>query len=443
MTRPVSYLTLIVLFLNFTVLSGQTKTEIKEMFYEAEAFALYEEWQEALPGFLQLLEMFPENYNYKYRIGMCYLNIPGQKEKSLSYLQEAVNNINPKYKEGRFKETGAPYDALYHLAVAYQVTNQLDKAIETFNRFYNGMDPRLYDTTIVKFQIETCYNAKRLMNLPLYLKEVNQGDMINESFSEFNPVVSADESVMVFSKKLQFYTAPFFTRKVNGEWSPPIQLIEQLLIDEGISTSLSADGTELYLYKSDNYDGNIYFSRYVDGRWTPAVKLNENINTNYWESHATVSSDGKTLFFTSNRKGSIGGLDIYYSKKDSLGDWGPAVNMGPVINTPFNEDTPFLDKSNKTLFFSSRGHYNMGGHDIFYSTLLDDGTWSIPVNMGYPVNTTDDDLFFSPVGDGYIAYQSKFDDHGYGQQDIFRLEVFSDNHRGNLWSGGWLPSGTC
>lgn len=428
MTRPVFYLTIIILLLNISVSSGQTKTEIKEMFYEAEAFVLYEEWQEALPGYLELMRLFPDNYNYKYRAGMCYLNIPGQKDKALGYLQEAVQNINPKYKEGRLKEIGAPYDALYYLASAYQITNQLDKAIETYREFYNGMDIKMYDTTIVKFQIETCYNAKKLMEIPLYLKEVNQGDMINENFSEFNPVVSADESVMVFSKKLQFYTAPFFTRKINGQWTPPVQLIEQLLIDEGISTSLSSDGTQLYLYKSDNYDGNIYVSNYADGRWSPAVKMNDNINTNYWESHAVISSDGQALYFTSNRKGGYGGLDIYVSKKDSLGMWAPAVNLGPTINTPFNEETPFLDKTDKTLFFSSRGHYNMGGHDIFYSTRLKNGEWSQPVNMGYPVNTTDDDLFFSPVGEGYIAYMSKFDDHGYGQQDIFRLEVFSDDH---------------
>lgn len=428
MTRLVFYLTTILFSLLFSVASGQTKSELREKFFEAEAFALYEEWQEALPGYLELLQLFPENNNYKYRIGMCYLNIPGQKEKALGYLQDAVQNINEKYKEGRFKETGAPYDAIYYLANAYQITNQLDKAIETYQEFYNGMDVKMYDTTIVKLQIETCHNAKKLMNYPLYLKEVNQGETVNENFSEFNPVVSADESVMVFSKKLQFYTAPFFTKKVNGEWTPPVQLIEQLLIDEGISTSISPDGTELYLYKSDNYDGNIYVSNYVDGRWSPAVKLNDNINTNYWESHASVTSDGKTLYFTSNRKGGYGGLDIYMSKKDSTGTWGPAVNLGPGINTPYNEETPFLDKTNKTLFFSSRGHFNMGGHDIFYSTLMENGEWSTPVNMGYPVNTTDDDVFYSPVGEGYIAYQSKFDDRGYGQQDILRLEVFSDQH---------------
>ncbi|TFH37615.1 MAG: tetratricopeptide repeat protein, partial [Bacteroidia bacterium] len=428
MTRPVFYLTLFLFFLSISVTSGQTKSELREKFYEAEAFVLYEEWQEALPGYRELLQLFPDNYNYKYRIGMCYLNMPGQKELALGYLQDAVQNINPSYKEGKFRETLAPYDAIYYLANAYLITNQLDKAVETFRSFYNGMDRAIYDTTIVKLQIEACINAKQMMNIPLYMKEENLGENINDNFSAFNPVLSADESVMVFSKKLQYYTAPYFTRKINGEWTPPQPLIEQLLIDEGLSTGLSADGTELYIYKSDSYDGNIYVSNYAEGRWSPAVKLNENINTNYWESHASVSADGKTLYFTSNRKGGYGGLDIYISKKDSSGSWGTAVNLGPEINTPYNEDTPFLDITNKTLFFSSRGHFSMGGHDIFYSSLMENGKWSTPVNMGSPVNTTDDDLFYSPVGEGFIAYQSKYEKDGYGEQDIYRLEVFSDRH---------------
>ena len=428
MTRPVLCQIIVLLFFNIPFSGAQTKSELRGIFFESESFVLYEEWQEALPGYLKLYTLSPDNYNYSYRIGLCYINIPGEKEKSLSYLQDAVRNINPKYKEGSYREKGAPYDALYNLASAYQITNQLDKAIETYTEFLDGMDHEVYDSTIVQLQIRSCHTAKELMSSPLYLKKTNQGSIINSEFSEFNPVVSTDESVMVFSRKLQFYTAIFFTHKVNGQWATPEQINTQLLIDDGISTSLSNDGKELYLYKSDNYDGNIYVSNYIDGVWTPAVKLNDNINTNYWESHAVVSPDGNKLYFTSNRKGGYGGLDIYVSERDKTGTWGPAVNIGPEINTPHNEDTPFLDISGKTLFFSSRGHYNMGGHDIFYSTLLENEKWSVPLNMGYPVNSTDDDTFFSPIGEGYIGYGSGFDPEGYGEQDIFRLEIFSDNH---------------
>ncbi len=429
MNRLTINLTLVVFFLYILPLSGQTKKEIKEKFYEGEMFLLYEEYNEAIPFYEELLNLFPDNANYKYRLGICYLNIPGQKDQSLGYLQDAIQHINPKYREGHFKETGADYDAWYYLAKAYLITNQIDKAIETYNRFYEGMDHKLYDSTLVKREIEACHNAQRLMKVPLYLKSVNQGEIVNERFSEVNPVISSDENTMVFTREAQLQDMIVFTRKVDGEWTPGVVIMDQLLVDEGYSTSITGDGTELYLYKNDQYVGNIYSSKFVDGRWMPAEKLNENINTKYWESHAAVSSDGSKLFFTSNRaEGGYGGLDIYMSERDSTGDWGPAVNLGPTINTPFNEETPFLDETGKVLFFSSRGHFGMGGHDIFYSTMLENGKWSTPINMGYPVNSTDDDTFFNPVGEGYSAYISVFDENGYGMKDIHRVEIFSEDH---------------
>ncbi len=428
MNRQAIKLLLIALIFNSAIVNAQSRREIKDKFFEAESWMLFEEYRDALPLYLELLEMYPENYNYRYRIGACYLNIPGQKEKALPYLQEAVKHIDLNYKEGKFRETNAPYDALFYLGTAYRITNQLDKAIETYRSFYNGMDHKTYDSTIVKLQIQACFNAKNLMKTPLYLKHKNVGEYINDTRSDVNPVVSADEKTIVFTRELAFYEGIFYSKKVDGLWSPPIQIQAELLIDDGYSTSLSPDGNELYIYRDDGYDGNIYVSNYENGRWSPAQKLNENINTKYWESHACISSDGEKLFFTSNRKGGFGGLDIYMSERDSLGEWGPALNLGPTINTPFNEETPFLNNNDDVLFFSSRGHFNMGGHDIFYSTKTDSNSWSVPVNMGYPVNTTDDDLFFSPVGDGYLAYISKFDSDGYGMEDIFRVEIFSDEH---------------
>ena len=204
---------------------------------------------------------------------------------------------------------------------------------------------------------------------------------------------------------------------------------ELLKVDKDLfPTSLSKDGKTLYLYSSADYDGIIYTSTFENGSWSPLVKLNDNINTKYWESHATISHDNKKLYFTSNRKGTIGGLDIYVSKRDSSGDWGPAENLGPVINTPYNEESPFLSQDDKTLFFSSRGHFNMGGYDIFYSSFLDDGKLSVPLNVGYPLNSTDDDVFFKPVNDGYEGYLSKEGTGGFGKQDIYRIEIFSDDH---------------
>jgi len=426
--RVIVFSWLLAAFFNSDLFS-QSKLENRNNFYEAESWILFEDYKEALPIYLQLLQIYPDNSNIKYRVGLCYISTPGEKEKAINYLEDAVKNINPKYREGKIKETGAPYDALYYLANAYRINNQLDKAIETYYLFKKNLDSEVYDSTIVNQQIQSCINAKELMGIPLYIKEYNLGSNINEERNDFYPVISDNEDLLIFSKIEALYNGIFYSRKINGQWQFPLNMNELLKFDTDLyPTSISKDGKTLYMYSSAELDGIIYTSTLEKDVWSPLIKLNDNINTKYWESHASISHDNNKLYFTSNRKGTIGGLDIYVSKRDSSGNWGPAENLGPTINTPYNEESPFLSQDDKTLFFSSRGHFNMGGYDIFYSTLLPDGKWSVPLNVGYPLNSTDDDVFFKPVKEGYEGYYAKESPGGFGKQDIYRIEIFSDDH---------------
>ncbi|HUW93280.1 MAG TPA: hypothetical protein VMV74_08955 [Bacteroidales bacterium] len=409
--------------------SSQTRSGMRELFISAEVDILYEDYSEALPKYFNLLQIYPENFNFYFRVGQCYLNTPGEKEKSISYLETAAAHINPQYRQGKFRETGAPYDALYYLVNAYRINGNLDKALETYDLFMEDVDAEVYDTTLIRFQIGTCHNARAMMANPVYVVERNLGETINDRFSESNPVVSSDGSMLVFTRELQFYDAVFYSRRVNGRWTPPINMTPELGVDQDyFSSSLSPDGKTLLLYRTDNYEGNIYVSRFNGEKWSNVEKLNEKVNTRFWESHATMSKDGKKLYFTSNRRESMGGLDIFISERDSTGNWGVPVNAGPVINTPYNEETPFLGNNDRSLFFSSRGHLNMGGYDIFRSDLDESGNWGPPVNLGYPVNTTDDDLFFFPAGDGNRGYIAKFDPQGYGKMDILFIEIFSQRN---------------
>jgi len=410
---------------------------MREMFVSAEGDMLFEDYAEALPKYLNLIKIYPDNYNFYYRAGQCYLNTPGEKQESISYLETAVQHIDPGYRKGKFNETSAPYDALYLLANAYRINNDLDKALETYNRFLKDVDTEVYDTILVRFQIQTCLNAREMMKRPVYVVEKNLGSTINGRFSEYNPVMSADENSLLFTRELQFYDAVFWSVKINGQWTEPVNLTPQLGVDQDYYTSsLSPDGMTLLLYRIDTYDGNIYMSRLEGDTWGHVEKLNGNINTKYWESHATMTGDGKKIYFTSNRRESLGGLDIFVSERDSTGDWGPAVNLGPLINTGYNEETPFLANNGHTLFFSSRGHYNMGGYDIFRSDLDASGQWGVPVNLGYPVNTTDDDIFFMPLGTGNRGLMSRFSDDGAGRMDIISYEIWSDRNPRNFFVTG-------
>lgn len=428
MRSPKYILCMLILMAGLTV-TGQTRSGMRELFVSAEGDILYEDYQEALPKYFNLLQIYPENFNFYYRIGQCYLNTPGEKEKSISYLETAAANINPDYREGKFSETGAPYDALYFLANAYRISGNLDKAIETYHLFMEDVDTEVYDTALIRFEIQSCHTARLMMTDPVYVVERNLGPTVNERFSESNPVVSSDGSMLVFTRKLQFYDAVFYSKRVNGRYTPPVNMTPELGVDQDyFSSSLSGDGKTLLLYRTDNYEGNIYLSRYDGEKWSTVEKLNDEVNTRYWESHATMSKDGRKLYFTSNRRESLGGLDIFVSERDSTGNWGVPSNAGPVINTPYNEETPFLANDDRSLFFSSRGHLNMGGYDIFRSDLDASGNWGPPVNLGYPVNTTDDDLFFTPVGNGSRGYTAKFDPDGYGKMDLFFYEIFSDRN---------------
>lgn len=433
-----SLLTLITFFLiSSTILLSQVGQEVydystkegrKNAFIGAEAYVLFEEYNEALPNYQSLIKIDSTNDNYNYRIGLCYLNTPGQKDKAIEYLRKAVSNINPKYKEGRFKEKQAPADAYYYLGHAYRVTNQLDSALAAYQKFKEILNSKVYDKVIVEEQMQACRNAKKLQEKPLFVEYENLGPIINSRFPDINPVVSGDQKTIVYVQSQQFGDFVFYSKYIDEEWSPPYNMTFDLGAQDIFSSSLSYDGTTLYLYRLDNYDGNIYVSRFSDDRWSTVEKLNDNINTKFWESHASISSDGQSLFFTSNRKDGFGALDIYRSEKDTTENWGPAINLGPKINTPYNEESPYISVDGKTLYFSSYGHYNMGGYDIFYSNLLENNEWSAPLNMGYPINTPDDDVFYVPVEEGFYAFYSKFPEEGYGERDIFRLEIFSDEH---------------
>jgi outer membrane protein OmpA-like peptidoglycan-associated protein len=247
-------------------------------------------------------------------------------------------------------------------------------------------------------------------------------ERINAYTVNFNPAISGNGSHMIYSAKIGSYYHIFYCQNIDGKWSDPEDITNQLKTNkEGISCSLSYDGKKLFLFKNDGGLANLYESKMLNGEWTRINKLNKNINTKYWESSCSMTPDGQTLYFSSNRKDGYGGLDIYKSELTSLGDWGPAINLGPDINTPLHEDSPFITTDNKTLYFSSQGHYNMGGFDLFYSTYMDNGKWSVPINLGFPVNTTDDDKFLAPVGKGDSAYYAHFTTQGLPKQEIYLL----------------------
>lgn len=441
------------------------KKEFKNLFLDAEYYFLFENYKKALDLYLYIYNndnyQATYNANLNYRIGFCYLQDNLNSYKGFPFLEKAAKNITLNYAEGSATESQAPIDAFYYLGDAYRNIFEFDKAIFAYQKYENFLDVSEIDLlNNIRRTIQSCKNAKELMLLSEhnYVEAVNLGPEINSAYPEYNPVVSGDQNSLVFTARKNYNIIKmeqskdnfdkvkegegelevddrmfdediYWSKKVDGKWTQPVKISNMLGTDFSTQTvSMSYDGTMLFLRRIEIGFGNVEYSNlYVsyleNGRWSEMEKLNKNINTKGFEMQAAISADNKTLFFTSEREDGYGGLDIYMSEKDATGDWGPAVNLGPTINTEFNEEFPFILNDGKTLFFSSQGHFNMGGYDVFYTRQIEKGVWSVPINLGFPINTMEDNKFFFPLADGTEAYAALNSNTSYGNEDIFFLKI--------------------
>jgi len=414
--------TLIIAFLGFFVFSANSQDlkAMQEQFLEAEYFFVSGFYNDALPIYMNLYEQMPDNANLAYRIGVCCLNINGKKKLSVEYLESAVKNVSSRRREGTIMHTMAPYDALFQLGNAYRVNYQFDKAKEAYQKYRRTLlKADVENISFVDHQIELCNNARNLISKPARHIIEPASIPLPEEKDNFDPVVSADGNTFVYMTVLPFYNAVMITTRKEDKWSEP-ENITQWLQPEGqiFVSSLSADGKTLFFSKSDPFNSDIYSITRESSGWSAPVKLNKNINTKYWESQAYITEDGNAIVFSSDRPGGYGGLDIYISYREN-GDWGLAKNLGPTINTSFNEDRPALVDGGKVLFFTSQGHENIGGYDIFRSVKTQKGTCSNPENLGYPVNTPDDNIFYTPANNGTAAYISLYREPEGARESIY------------------------
>ncbi len=401
---------------------------LKEYFDDAEYFFYREEYSEAVYYYKKLLEAFPDNANYNFKAGECYLNIPGEESKAIPYLEKAIRSVvdKKKYRKKLFEENNAPLHAYYYLGNAYRINNQLDKALESYKTFISSpLYPGNYNDEIVENEIQSCERAKIIQDSPVALTETVLPEPVNTPAAEIHPVVSGDEKIIIFIRRLKFYDAILQCQLTDTGWTSPVNL-NPLIGSDGdfYPACLSHDGKELYLVKNAPEGKDIYVSYFKDNTWTKAEKLGKSVNSKADETSACISEDGQYLFFASNRQGTKKGLDIYISKRNVNNQWGKAKNAGRIINSPFDEDNPCITNKSKTLYFSSKGHFGMGGFDLFYS-VREGKKWSEPVNAGFPVNNTADDNNMTILSGGKIIYRSKINKDNAAPEDIYKLRIES------------------
>lgn len=375
----------------------------------------------------------PTNIKANFEAGHYHIKTIG-KDLAVKYFLR-VYELDPNYR----------FDLEFWIGQSYQYGLEFDKAIDFYNRYkqrlakrpnYLGSDR--VSPAVVDRAIYECENGKEYVANPKNFSIVNIGREINSEWDDYAPVFNESEDQIIFTSRrrdgnmnqnVDLDNKPFedifIARKVNGQWTAAENIgspINTPYHDSNLA--LSADGQTLFIY-TDEGGGDIYYSdRQPNGTWGAPVPLPGIINSSYEEKSITISADEKTLYFSSNRPGGYGGLDIYRATKDARGEWANVKNMGPKINTEYDDDGPFIDYDGKTLYFSSKGRKGMGGFDI-YKSVFNEATneWSEPENLGYPINTPDNDIYFVSTKDGKRAYYSSVREDGLGYDDIFLITI--------------------
>lgn len=337
------------------------------------------------------------------------------------------------------------FDIQYWIGRSYQMGLNFDKAIEYYNMYkerlaakpnYQGRDK--VDLAVVDRSIYECQNGKEFVANPGNYSIVNIGREINSEYEDYAPVLNGDETEIIFTSRRREdnlnenvfednkpYEDIFTSKKSGDTWERARNIGPVVNTPyHNSNLALSKDGNTLFIYNDDN-GGDIYYSeRDANGQWGTPIPLPGIINSSFNEKSISMSSDERTLYFASDRPGGFGGIDIYRATLDSKGQWTNVRNLGPKINTEFDEEGPFIDQDNVTLYFSSKGHKGMGGHDIFKSVFdPETNEWSDPENLGYPINTPDDDVYFVASADGKRAYYSSVREDGMGYTDIYMIII--------------------
>ncbi len=415
-------------------------------FFEEGLYLLLEGNHEAAQeNFEAAYKLDSSSANINYVLGVCYINSAQKKAKAEHYFSKSIYKITRNYKADSPDEKSAPPLAILYYGKSLHINYKFDEAIKQFDDFsFRFADTKELKKLVAK-ERATSILAKEIVANPLNIKIQNMGDSINSKYPEYAPVLSADEKTLIFTTRRPNSTGGLKTpegeyfedivvcyKDDQGRWSKPIPLPGKVnTIGHEGSINLTPDGQTLIVFRDDAGDGNIYYSTFEGKEWSELKDFGTDVNSKYFESHACLNADASILFYSSDRPGGFGGRDIYRCIKLPNGKWSKSLNLGSAINTEYDEDGAFMHPDSQTFFFSSEGPKSMGAFDVFFATLNEDNKFTDITNIGYPINTTDDDIFYVTSPDGKRAYISSDKEGGFGEKDIYMISI-PDSKEANL-----------
>ena len=417
-----------ILFFSFLVLSfislnsqEADRREYQKAVQNADSYFYYDEnYERAASLYEPLLTNNPENHNLAAKLGICYLNIDGMKKDALKLLLKASENVAKDADEYKQAENKAPQDTYLYLAIAYHQNDSLEKALDIFTNLKRSITgTETFQEDYIDLQIRNVRYAIETKKRPLRIISELFAPWLADFPGACNPVLARNDSVFVFTVKNEGQTQIYCSYK-GDTWNRPTNITRQLGgYDRFYTNSITGDGRTLILFMDDGGDGNLYYCQRKDTTWSRIKSVGRFINSIYWESHGFITPDGNTIYFSSNRPGGEGELDIWTAQKNTEGTWDRPTNLGNVINTPWDEDTPFYDPDNNALIFSSTGHISMGGHDVFRS-ISRAGSWTQPVGMPYAFNNVleNTNYILNNNAPGFVA--GWFDDNS-GANNIYAI----------------------
>ncbi|MFN5181988.1 MAG: hypothetical protein ACK5D5_03075 [Bacteroidota bacterium] len=429
--------------LALSLLHSQDKNSYRWFMSEGKLLYLEETYVQALKQFLNAYQIDSTGSNLNYMIGCCYLKHPTSKHLAINYLERSIKDIDLNYNDEDPMEKSAPTMAYFYLAQAYHLCYKFEDALKMYEKYTSFINPKKYkeEIDLVNFHKKMTYTAIEKCSKPFKVEIVNLGDSINSDGFELSPLLSPDEKMLLFTyagnrttgaaenyKTIndQYFEDVFVSYlKEDSTWTNSKSISQNINSNfhDGL-VALSNDGKTMVIYRDDKGDGNLLYSNWDGTDWSVPVAFGNEINSKKWETSACFSPDGNTLYFVSNKPGGFGGKDIYRSRK--INDrWGMAENLGPSINTKYDEESPWIHPNGEDFFFSSIGHNSMGGFDVCLSKLDSAGKFGAIETLPYPINTTDDDDFYMVSVDGKRAYYSSSheDLKGYGEQDIYMVKL--------------------